>query len=253
MIALTRHPTPALAVECELTFVERRPISFERVVAEHEAYRAALEAEGCEVVVLPALPSLPDSVFVEDVAVVLPEVAVLCRSGATSRRPEVDAMAPTLEAHRPTERIRAPACLEGGDVLRMGRRLFVGLSTRTNREGVERLKEIVAPLGYEVVPVTVLGALHLKSGCAALDDGTVLLNPEWIQAETFEGMRLVEVDPGEPFGAGAVRVGKGLIMGEEYPRTRRRVEEAGFRVRAVPLAEFGKAEAGPTCLSLLLG
>lgn len=252
MLAITRRPAPSLTTSCELTFVERRTMSFERVEAEHEAYRRALEAEGCEVLVLPALPSFPDSVFVEDAAVVLPEVAVLCRSGVASRRGETAELAPALREHRRTERISAPASLEGGDVLRVGRTLFVGLSTRTNREGVHQLREIGAPLGYEVRPVAVVGALHLKSGCSALDDDTVLLNPAWVAPEPFEGLRVVEVDQDEPFGAGAARVDDVLIMREECPGTRRRVEELGFPVRAVPLVEFGKAEAGPTCLSLLL-
>lgn len=227
-------------------------MSFEGVVAEHEGYRKALEAEGFEVVVLPELPSLPDSVFVEDTAVVLPEVAVLCRSGAESRRDEAEAIRAELEKHRPVERIRAPGSLEGGDVLRIGRRLFVGLSTRSNAEGLRQLGDIVTPRGYEIVPVTVLGALHLKSGCSALDGETVLVNPRWIETEPFDGMRVMEVAAGEPFGAGAARVGGRLIMREECPETCRRVEEAGFEVRRVPLVEIGKAEAGPTCLSLLL-
>lgn len=251
IVALTREPAASLAA-CELTYLERRPIDSGRAAAQHRAYREALEACGARVVVLPAIEDLPDSVFVEDTAVVLDELAVITRPGVESRRPEVEAVEPEVARLRPLlARVEPPATLEGGDVLRAGRTLYVGLSPRTNASGVEALRAAVGPHGYEVVAVELRGCLHLKTGCASLGDDAVLVNTDWIDPRTFDGLEVLRVPAEEPFAANALRVGQTLCVGAQFERTAHVLARRGYDVRAVDVSEFAKAEAGLTCMSLL--
>lgn len=254
--ALVRRPAATLAEHCELTFLERAAMSFARLEHQHAAYRDALAAAGVEVAVLEAVDALPDSVFVEDAAVVLDELVVLSRPGAVSRQPEIDRIESALTCRRAiVERIRAPGTLEGGDVLRIGRRLFVGLTTRTNREGIAQLTAIVQPHGYAVIPVPVIGSLHLKTACTALDADTLLLNPAWLDVAPFAGFEAIAVPADEPFAANVLPVGACLIANAAFPRTLERVsthaQRAGLGVVPVDISEFGKAEAGLTCMSLV--
>jgi dimethylargininase len=254
-IALVRRPAPALAERCELTFLERSAIDFATLERQHAGYRAALAEAGAEVVTLEAIEALPDSVFVEDAAVVLDGLAVLTRPGVTSREAEPEAIASALAAWRPLQRIQAPGTLDGGDVLRIGRRLFVGLTTRSNRNGIDQLAALAAPLGYTVTAVAVPGSLHLKTACTALDDETLLLNPAWIDPAAFAGFRILTVDGDEPFAANVLPIGDARIVNAAFLRTRERVEafctSAGLRAIATDISEFGKAEAGLTCLSMV--
>ena len=253
---IVRRPAPALADHCELTFLERAAMSFARLEHQHAAYRDALAAAGAEIVALDAIDTLPDSVFVEDAAVILDELVVLTRPGAVSRHPETGRIEPAVTQHRAiVERIRAPGTLEGGDVLRMGRRLFVGLTTRTNREGIAQLAAIVQPHGYSVIPVPVAGSLHLKTACTALDADTLLLNPAWLDASPSAGFETIAVPADEPFAANVLPVGACLLANAAFPRTLERVsahaQRAGLRVVPVDISESGKAEAGLTCMSLV--
>lgn len=249
-VAITREVSASLA-RCELTHLERVPINLERARAEHRAYEACLEELGCRVVRAEPAPDLPDAVFVEDVAVVVDEIAVLLRPGAASRRLEVDSIARALRPFRELRRTAAPACIDGGDILRIGRVLYVGESSRTDAAGCTALRDALEPFGYEIVPVAVDGCLHLKSGVTALSDRAVLLNPRWIDPDVFEGFKRVEVDPNEPYAANALRVGDVVVFPERFPRTRERVEAAGLAVRTVPSNELAKAEGALTCCSLL--
>ena len=162
VLALTRAVPPSIQ-NCELTHLHRAPIDYARAVEQHASYERCLERLGCRVERLPEAPELPDSVFVEDAAVVFDDLAVIARPGAASRRPEVDAMAAALRPHRPLAFIDAPGTLDGGDVLVTPGRIFVGISGRTNEDGVRQLAAFVAPHGFEVVAVPVTGCLHLKS------------------------------------------------------------------------------------------
>jgi len=245
-----RGVPPTLA-DCELTFVEREPIDLDRAVAQHAAYAALLRSLGLEVLELPADPALPDCCFVEDVAVVLDEVALLAMPGAPSRRGEVRAVEEALARFRPLERTRLPATLEGGDVLRVGRRLFVGRSERTNEAGIARLAAVAEPLGYRVVPVTVTGCLHLKSAVTALDDERLLANPAWLDPSPLAGLGVVAVDPDEPGAANVLRVGGAVVAHPGFPRTIDRLAALGYAVRTLDVSEFVKAEAALTCKSLL--
>src|SRR5215210_6744014 len=206
IVALTREPARALDA-CELTYREREPIDAGAAAAQHRSYRGALEACGARVVTLPAVGELPDSVFVEDTAIVLDEVAVLTRPGVESRRGEVSLIEPEVARLRRVVRVEPPATLEGGDVLRLGRTLYVGLSPRTNAEGAAALRRLGAPHGYEVVTVEPQGCLHLKTGCSAIDDETVLVNPEWVDPAVFRGLEVLAVDAAEPWAANVLSVG----------------------------------------------
>jgi dimethylargininase len=250
-VAVTRTP-PASLVRCELTWLPRAPIDIARARHEHAAYCAELERLGCRVVTLPEEERYPDSCFVEDTAVVLDELAVLARPGAPSRLGEVDLIAPVLASYRPLSPLMAPATLDGGDVVRMGRVLYAGRSSRTSEDGIRGLARIVEPHGYRVVAVPFDGCLHLKSAGTALDEETVLLNPGWVDPAHYHGRRVLPVDPAEPAAGDVLAVGGEVLMNAACPRTIARVEAAGYTVRPVDIGEFAKAEGGLTCLSLVI-
>lgn len=250
-IAITRKLSPAIA-RCELTHLAREPIEFDLAARQHETYEQALASLGCRVLSLPADPGLPDSVFVEDAAVVADELAVIARPGAPSRRPETAAVARALAAYRPLASIEPPGTLDGGDVLRLGRRVFVGLSGRTNKAGFEQLRRLLAPHGYEVEPVRTSGCLHLKSAVTQVTPEGVLLNPAWLEPGVFAGLERIEVDPVEPAAGNALLVGGTVIYPTAFPRTAARLERAGVRLERVDASELAKAEGGVTCCSLIL-
>jgi dimethylargininase len=251
LIALTREISPRLA-ECELTHLARSPIDVEQAREEHGAYEAALREAGAEVRRVPAAPELPDSVFVEDAAVVLDELAIICRPGAASRRAETAAVGTVLRALLPVVAILAPGTLDGGDVLRVGRRLFVGRSARTNAEGIRQLASIARSAGYEVRPVDFAGCLHLKTAASLVGDGLALANPAWVAPEALAPLTTIPVEPNEPFAANALYIGGVVIYPAEFVQTRGRLEAHGVRVRTVPAGELAKAEGGVTCCSVIV-
>lgn len=250
-IAITRPVSPAIQ-RCELTHIDREPIDLGRAVDQHAAYERCLEELGCRLVRLPVEPELPDSVFVEDTAVVVDELAVLTRPGAASRRPETVSVARALAAYRPLATIEAPGTLDGGDVLRVGRRFFVGQTGRSDGAGTTQLRALLAPHGYTVEAVPVTGCLHLKSAVTQVADGTVLVNPRWVDPAAFAPLRVVEVDPGEPGAANTLVLGGAVVAAAAYPRTVARLEALGLRVVRLEMSELAKAEGALTCCSLLL-
>lgn len=249
-IALTRGVSPAIE-HCELVHQERRPIDVALARRQHRLYEEALAALGCRVEALPADPALADSVFVEDTAIVLDEVAVITRPGAESRRPETAAVARALTPYRPLVSIEPPGTLDGGDVLRMGRTLYVGLSGRSNQAAIDQLSRALAPSGYAIRGVAVQGCLHLKSAVTALGDDTVLVNPEWVDPAVFSGTRPIEIDPRERGAANVLRIGERVIYPASFPATRRRLAAAGVDVLEVDVSELQKAEGAVTCCSLV--
>lgn len=249
-IAITRQVSPTIA-RGERTHVEREPIDVELAVSQHRRYEECLAVLGCEVRSLPAMPSLPDSVFVEDCAVVLSELAVIARPGALSRRPETASVADALKPFRRLVRIEAPGTLDGGDVLTVGRDIYVGLSQRTNEAAVRQLAAFVEPLGYAVTAVPVDACLHLKSAVGRIGPRSLLINRDWIPEGAFRDVDFVDVDPAEPRAAGALLIGETVVHPARFPRTRERLEGAGIKVRPLDLSELAKAEAGVTCSSLV--
>ncbi len=250
-LAFTRE-VPRSINQCALSHLARAPIDVARARAEHARLEEALRALGMEVRRLPELPDLPDSVFVEDTAIVLDDLAVLARPGATSRRDEVAAMEDVLGPLRQIRRIESPGTLDGGDVLVLDHELVVGLSERTNRAGIAQLRACTEAAGYTVRAVEVRDCLHLKSAVTRVGAHTLVINPAWIDAKSFRGWETVSVHADEPFGANALLVNATVIYPQEHPRTRARLESAGCEVRPVPAGELAKAEGGVTCCALLL-
>jgi dimethylargininase len=249
-IAITRAVSPSLA-NCELTFVPREPIDYGLAVAQHGVYARLLGELGLAVVELAADAALPDCCFVEDVAIVLDEVAVITRPGAASRRGETAAVAAALRPYRSIVRLEAPARIDGGDVLVLGRRLLVGVSNRTDAAGLRALGDAVRTFGYDVEPVRMHGCLHLKTAVTSAAPGLVLLNPEWVDPEPLRGLDRVEVAPNEPGAANVLVVGSAVVAAAGFPRTEDRLRARGLDVRTVDVSEFQKAEAGVTCKSLV--
>jgi dimethylargininase len=251
LIALTREVSPAMA-RCELTHLPRTPIDVDLVVAQHAEYERALTQMGCAVRRLRTGKDLPDSIFIEDAAIVLDELAVMMRPGAVPRRAEVSVVADALRAYRALGWIEPPGTMDGGDVLRAGRTVLVGRSSRTNDAGIAQLSQLLAPHGYLVRTVEVRGCLHLKSAVTAVADHALLANRAWMADNTaLEPFEVIDVDPGEPGAANVARVGDRLLSAAAFPRTRERLEARGFAVVAVDVSEIAKAEGAVTCCSLL--
>ena len=237
---------------CELTYQSRLPIDFALACSQHLQYQQALAALGCSIHLLPEEPELPDSVFVEDAAVILEELAIITRPGAESRRPETQSVARVLEGYRRLVRLQEPACLDGGDVLRIGKQLFVGLSRRSNTEAIRQIRALLGGFGYTVAGIPLRDCLHLKSAVTQVAMNTLLINREWVDVHAFARMACIDVDPSEPCAANALLVAGSVIFPAAYPATRRRLERRGLDVRAVDVSELAKAEGGVTCCSLIV-
>jgi len=250
-IAIVR-PVSRSIIDCELTHLARSPIDYARASTQHKEYQSALKALGCELVTVSAADNLPDAVFVEDAAIVLDEVAVMTRPGAVSRRGELAGVERALAPFRPLMRITHPSTLDGGDVLLVGRRLFVGRSSRSNHNGIEQLRALVAPHGYDVQAVDLRGCLHLKSAVTAVANDTLLGNGDWVEREAFGDVKWIEVDPSEPHAANALHIENDVIYPKAYPRTAERMRAAGISLRLVDASELAKAEGGVTCCSLVV-
>jgi len=246
LTALTRWVGPELEA-CELTHYERAAIDPAAARAEHVAYLDALREFCDEVVELPALCEHPDGCFVEDAALVFDECVVLTRPGATSRRGEVDHLAPHLPTDRELLRLEEPCTLDGGDVLVCGETVYVGWSTRTNHAGLKELAHLLLPRGYRVKAVEVTGCLHLKSALTLVAPDLLLANPAWANLERVSGVEILEVSPGEPAAANCLAIGGGVVYPEEFPHTAELISARDLTLRTVPTVELQKAEAGVTC------
>lgn len=239
-------------MRCELTHLQRTAIDVLLAREQHHAYEQALRERGCRIETLPEEPELPDSVFVEDTAIVLDEVAVITRPGAASRRAETASIAAVLAKYRELVRIEDPGTLDGGDVLRVGRTLYVGTSSRSNASGIEQLGALLRNFGYRVLPAAVHGCLHLKSAVTQVTADALLINSRYVEREQFAGVGFIEVDESEPSGANALMLGAGVIYSSSYPRTAEIMRRHGVRVRTVEMSETEKAEGAVTRCSLLL-
>ena len=250
-LAITRAVSVSLG-RCELTHLKRLPIDVARAVAQHAAYEEALRSLGVRIVRATPAPDLPDAVCVEDTAVVVDEGAVMTRPGAPSRWDEVAGVAETLGKFRALRFLEGDGRLDGGDVLRVGRRVFVGRSGRTNAAGIGQLRELMGAWGYQVEALEVAGCLHLKSAATQVAEGVLLVNPAWLAKGAFAGLQRIEVDPSEAYGANALWVRDRVIYPEHFPRTRARLVHRGIRVLPVPCDELAKAEGAVTCCSIML-
>ena len=250
-IAVTRKISSAMA-RCELTHLQRTVIDVALARQQHHAYEQALRNLGWRIESLPEEPQLPDSVFVEDTAIVLDEVAVITRPGAPSRQLETASIAAVLGKYRELAYIERPGTLDGGDVLRVARSLYVGTSSRTNTSGIEQLSALLRPFGYRVLAVAVRGCLHLKSAVTQVTAEDLLINSRYVERPQFPAMRFIEVDESEPLGANALMLDTDVIYPHSYPRTADILRQHGIRVHTLEMSETEKAEGGVTCCSLLL-
>jgi dimethylargininase len=250
LIAITRDVSPSIA-NCELTFVDRQTIDQDVASTQLENYRGALEKCGVVVRRLPADSRYPDSCFVEDTAIVVDELAVIASMGAASRRGETAAIEAELSPYREIERITLPATLDGGDVVRLGRHILVGHSTRTNEAGIQELARILERRGYRVIPVRTNGSLHFKSACTAIDDETLLVNPDWIRVDDLDGFRMIFTPDEEPAAANVLRVRQTLFVQAGFHRTIQLLEGVHSKVEVLDTSELRKAEGALTCLSIV--
>lgn len=251
LTAITRKVSSALA-KCELSFIARQSIDLEKARAQHRDYEELLSKLGARVISLPEEPEFPDSMFVEDPAVVLDEVAVICTMGTEWRRKEAPTIAAALEKFRKLASVKLPGTLEGGDVLRVGKKVFTGITARSNPEGIRQFAVILDHYGYDVTAVRVSGCLHLKSAVTSLGGDRLLANRAWFDwSRMTSRFEWVDVDPGEPHAGNALAVGGSVILPASFPKTSAIVELRGFPVMTLDISELQKAEAGLTCSSLL--
>jgi dimethylargininase len=241
--------------KCALTHLDRVPINVAKAAAQHTAYEQALSDAGLELISLPNLPDNADAVFVEDTALLLGEHAVITRPGIASRADETQSTAAGLAQYFELHRIGS-GFVDGGDVLRIGRRLYVGLSSRTDAAGVKALAELVQPLGYEVVEAGLRDCLHLKTGATfagpdAKGTPVLIYNERAVDPAQFAGVESKPVDECEPAAANCLRVADRLILPAGNPRTADKLRARGFQVVEVEVSELQKAEAGVTCMSLI--
>jgi len=250
LVAITHVPSPNMH-RAERTFVDDSEVDYELSLRQHAGYRGALEQCGAKVIVLDVNRTMPDCVFVEDTAIVLPELAVMMSPGAESRRAEPAGIEPALRQFREIRRIKRPATMDGGDVVVAGRTVYVGESERTNGDGVRALRETLAPFGYSVFGVPVRGCLHLKSACSALPDGRFLVNADWIDVSPLPGARLVDLPLEEPWAGDVLVIGNRIILSDSFPSTAELLASFDFETIPVAVSEFAKVEGGVTCLSLV--
>jgi dimethylargininase len=250
LTALTRQVSPNIG-DCLLENLPRQEIDAAKAARQHDQYEACLRDLGIKIVRVPDAPECPDGVFVEDPAVALDEVAVILPMGTETRRKEVASVVETLSRFRPLIHLKPPAMLEGGDVMRIGKTLFVGISVRSNQEGIEGFAAAVAPFGYTVKPVRVNGCMHLKSGCCYAGAGTVVANREWVDISPFREFCVIDVPADERWAADVLAIGDTVLMPFCFPGTRRLLEQRGFQVKTLDVSELMKAEAAVTCMSII--
>jgi len=252
--AIMRRVSPGMG-NCELTFVGRTAIDLSRADEQHRRIGQMLEAEGLTVITLPADGSLPDSTFTEDTAIILDEVAVITNPGAASRRRETAVIAELLSRFRPLRWIKGEGTgegtIEGGDVVRIDRTLYVGIDTRTNAAGLASLASQVEPFGYAVIPVPTTNCLHLKTCATYLGDETWLTNPAWFDGANLKNFRILTVPADEPWAAKTLSLNGKVYLPAGNPRTSELLEREGYRVATIEMDELQKAEAGLTCVSLI--
>ena len=246
---LVRRPASRLA-EGIVTHISRVPVDLALAREQHAAYAGALATSGWVIRHAPPADDCPDSVFVEDTVVVCEDLAVLTRSGAPERRPEVPGVAEAVRSlGLRTAGIEEPGVLDGGDVLQVGQTVYTGRGGRTNGEGIRQLRSLLAPLGRTVIAVPLGDVLHLKSAVTALPDGTFLMQPGLVPAELFPAVRPVA----EPGGSHVVPLGGDrVLIAASAPRTAELLGDLGFTPVVVDISEFEKLEGCVTCLSVLL-
>jgi dimethylargininase len=220
-------------------------------LSQHQQYIRALESCGLMVTVLEPAEQFPDATFVEDVALLTPECAIITSPGAPSRRDEVEGIKPVLKNfHSTIETITFPGTLEAGDVMMVGTHFFIGISERTNETGARQLISILEKYGMSGSTVKLESMLHLKTGVVYLENNTMLASGEFLSNPAFKKFNIIPVDPGEAYAANCIWVNGTVIVPEGYPRTRQKIDAAGYNTLPVDVSEFRKLDGGLSCLSL---
>jgi len=246
--AIVRDPGPDAATG--LTTQSGAPLCFKQLQHQHAAYCDALAAMGVELIRLDPAPGFPDAYFVEDTAVVTSEIAVIARSGAMERRGEERSVAQVLSRYRSLAEISAPGTLDGGDVLIVGRQVFIGLSRRTNPQGAAQLARVLGHYDYQCILVTVDDGLHLKSSVTRIGDRQLLLVASWAARPEFDSYDKIMVDPSEVHACNTLWINDHLIIPQGYPRTRALLKATGKSIVELPTRQIHRMDGGLTCLSI---
>ena len=226
------------------------PPDYALMIKQHQAYVDALESLGLEVIMLDGEPDFPDAYFVEDTAVVTPRVAVITRPGAIARQGEENSIASTLSPYRTMERIHAPGTVDGGDVLMVGDRFYVGVSDRTNPEGAEQLCAILKQYGHDPYTIEVAAGLHLKSSLNVVGENTLLLTPSFSRMTLLKEFDKIVLDRAESYAANTLLLNDHLIMPKGFPDTQQKLEKLGYPLITLDVSEVQKMDGGLTCLSI---
>jgi dimethylargininase len=250
-VAITRDVSSRFN-ECEITHIDRTPIDLEVARKQHKEYIKALSELGCQLVELPEEADLPDSVFVEDTAVILPEVAIITRPGADSRKPEIESIEKAVSPYRKIVHVTEPGTIDGGDVLVLGKNIYIGLSTRSNQTAIEQIQKLLDPYEYKVIGVEMHDCLHLKTAVTGVEENTILINKNWVDLHHFRNFDCIEVDASEPFAANCLPVNGEIIFPTEFPKTSAKLKTRGYKIRPVTVGELAKAEGAVTCCSLII-
>lgn len=246
--AITREPGFNFAQG--ITTADLGLADYDLMLTQHRAYVQTLRDLGLDVLVLDPLPEHPDAYFVEDVAVATPELAVITHPGAASRQGEENAIEPILAQFCPTACIRAPATIEGGDVLLVGRHFLIGLSERTNPEGARQLGQLFEPLGYTFSTVPVSAGLHFKSSVNYVGKNTLLVSEAFAGHPALQGFSQIVMDNDEAYAANCLWVNDTLVVPKGFPKTRARLESLGLPIVELDVSEARKMDGGLTCMSL---
>ncbi|AWM28564.1 arginine deiminase family protein [Sinorhizobium fredii] len=243
--------TPSRSVVDGLRAEDRGSPTYEGVKAEHDAYLEAMRDAGVKTTVLPPLEAFPDSIFVEDPALVFTEGAIVLRPGAATRVRETEEIAPTLREMFETVLDLPAGYADGGDVLTTRESVMIGLSARTDRLGAEALRTCLDRLGRKgEIVATPEGVLHFKTDCSLLDDETILSTNRLARSGVFKALRQMIIPEGEEPAANALRVNDVVMVGSDFPRTIEMLDKAGYKVVPLKTTEIGRIDAGLSCMSL---
>jgi len=243
------RPVPDSYDRCVRTNVEKIDVALAK--SQHSEYCRALQKLGLELIWIKGENTLPDSCFVEDTAVVLGEKAIICNMKTKSRAKEVVGVAKVLEKLKETYYIRPPATIDGGDVLKIEDKVFVGLSARTNSYTTRQLRKILENSNFELIPVTIHNVLHLKSACTYLGNNYVILSKGHFDTDILRDYKKIVVPRGEEYTADCLAINGTILMAKGFPKTKKLIEKEGFFVKELEMSEFRKGEGALTCLSIL--
>jgi len=246
--AITRKPGKKFAQG--ITSANLGKPDYGLMLKQHRVYIELLKSLGLTVIELDALQDFPDAYFVEDTAVVTPEVAILTNSGPDTRKGEVCFMEPVLAKYRKIERIEAPGTVDGGDVLMVDKQFFIGISDRTNEDGAKQLAAILEKYGYECTPIDVEAGLHLKSSVNYVGKNTLLMTAEFVEHKAFENYSKIIVNRGEEYSANTLFVNDYLITPAGFPSTKKKLEKLDLPIIELDVNEARKMDGGLTCMSI---